>query len=118
MGKHTDSEGQAFIQLLENSIVPMDEALRNGDTAGVAKIMREIQPYINELIPHLTNASLQKTVQNIANKVVKLIENLEANGANISVFSDFIKSESEGLGRILKSIIKRVVNVMLKLLHL
>lgn len=119
--KHTDLEGLKIIKVLQDEVVPVENALRNGDMVGVAKIMRKILPYTRQLIPHLNNKNLQKSIQNIGDDLeLNLIKSLEADGAKISVFDSFIESESNNLGGVLKSIVHlvgKVVDKVLNILH-
>lgn len=117
---HTDAVGLECIDVLEKEVIPIDIALRNGDMATVAQILRKVIPHVNLLIPHLKDASLQQTLKDIADEAAKVVAILELKGGDISAFSALVESATHNLGGILKTLIHSVVHIvdnMLESIH-
>lgn len=110
--KHTDPEGLPYLQYWQSQIEPTDKAMKNGDLAGVAKIFRNVEPYIRNLVPYLKDKNLQKSVSAAADRGLKVTDEIEAGGSNMSNLSDFFESESKNVAGILKALLKTVVGLV------
>lgn len=117
MKKHTDAVGLECILVLENEVIPIDIALINGDMVGVAKILRKVLPYVRKLALHLKDEGLRKSIEYAGDEAEKTIAQLEADGANISMFSSLVEATTVNLRDILKALIYSVVDLVGNVIH-
>ena len=112
MKKHTDPVGKQLVQLIQNELDPLEEALSKNNMIGVAKILRRIIPNAKNLLPRIKVEHLKNSMKNALASVEKLAETLESGSGTMWAFSNFVKLESNNLGGILRSLIDTVVDLV------
>ena len=111
MKKYTDPQGHQYIQLLQSQLIPLEKALKIGDMASVAKILQTVVPLVKALYPHVKNDNLKQYLIRIASGAQQMQAQL-LNGGDITIFHNFVKSESGGLGGVLGELLGAVGDVV------
>lgn len=110
--KHTNPEGQKYVDMGKSQLAPVDKALKNGDMMGALKIARKCMPYLKAIIPHVNKESLQEYLKNTSDRIEKFIGQIEKQGPTMFALNHFFSAESKGLSGILGKLLKAVVSIV------
>ena len=97
--------------MLQNQLKPLEAALKVGDMTTVAKILQTIVPLVKTLVPHVKDAKLKAYLLNVAAAAQQMQAKL-LSGGDITIFHNFVKSQSGGLGGILGELLGAVGDVV------